>query len=200
MDLDTAKTFGPAALAFLSAMAVLFFTLRHQVNLDVLKDQRSLRDAKRERLRVNFETVLMAARTIGYAALRRRYLLEGETTESRDKATLSALQEALANIDRVRVRLVLETGTEPVLAAFDKTYGAFTELQLLSRDRIESPASVRIDEITAAEQQIQAGVANLERVMRHALDALEQPIHPGGIARWPGWVRQRLSSSGGNVR
>lgn len=181
VDIDTAKALGPAAFGFLSAMLVLFFTLRHQVNLDVLKDERGLRDAKRERLRADFETVLLAARTIAYAAQRRRYLLEGETTTGRDKEILTALRDVFTDIERARVRLVLERGTGPVLQAFTETYGAFLNLQLLSNDRLASPGSVRVEEVTAAEQQIQAGTADIERVMRQTLAALEQPIKPDGL-------------------
>ncbi len=57
--------------------ARLAFQLRHQVNLDVLKEERALRHAKRERLRAEFEKVLLAARTISFAADRRRFLFEG---------------------------------------------------------------------------------------------------------------------------
>ena len=75
MDLDTARVVIPviasavvailvASIGFTSAVVVMRRTLRHQRDLDLLKDARSLRDAKRDRLRQSFEVVLMTAITV----------------------------------------------------------------------------------------------------------------------------------------
>jgi len=45
-----------------------------------------------------------------------------------------------------------------------------------------------VGEIRAVERQIQTGVADLERAMRHTLDQLEQPIKPDSV-RLPRWLR-----------
>jgi len=190
---------GAALLAIASALTVAILNRRTQLDQDELRDARTLRDKKRERLAASYEAVLLAAITVKDILARRKVLLEGETDRSRAEMLRSALDKTLRELGHARVRLLLETDQKDVVSLFDRAYATFTGAlaadALRQRDRTGAvnPRAVEMHEFQLAEL-----VDQLELALRTALAKQEQPIRALGptsrrlCLRWP-WPLRRES-------
>lgn len=83
-------------------------------------DERSLRDAKRERLRVDYVSITYAAEGIRSAAKQLMLLERGDTPEAREERLRAQLDEATEDLGRATVRLKLEDGTQHLLDAYQR--------------------------------------------------------------------------------
>jgi hypothetical protein len=101
-----------------------------------LVDERSLRDAKRERLRRDYEDLAFAATEIQGATLELAMLWRGDTEEARNARVNERLNEATKDMGRAILRLRLE-GEEDLVARYQairSLWWEYTEL-LTSEDR-----------------------------------------------------------------
>lgn len=73
-----------------------------------LADRRSLRDQRLARLRTAFAPLLRSARVLPYVVHRRKYLVEGESQETRDARLDEQFRETLQGVDEAEVALSLE--------------------------------------------------------------------------------------------
>lgn len=92
-------------------------------------DERSLRDGKRERLRVDYVAIAWAAENFSSAAKRLMLLLAGDTPEARGQRIQEQLEDANADLGRAIVRLRLEGGTEPLVEAYRRVRGDWFQYQ-----------------------------------------------------------------------
>jgi hypothetical protein len=150
---------GGGLVALASALAVFGLTQRHQRELEILKDARALRDARRERLRASYEQTLLVTRGVRDAI--RDFPQTGEPRPLND-----AFLKAIEDVNLVRVRLTLEGEKRLLLnlnAAFMPTpWSEIPRLSQSERDKLVS--------------EIDAHNAELEAAMVASLLALEQPI------------------------
>ena len=92
----------------------------HERDQARLADERTLRDAKRERLRGDYAAIAFAAESLRGAAKQLVMLLAGDRPEDRDGRLQQQLQDATADLGRASTRLRLEEGTEPVIEAYQR--------------------------------------------------------------------------------
>lgn len=95
-----------------------------------LADQRTLRDAKRERLRGDYVALIFANNTILSASMQLMLLEAGDTTEARQGRLRDQLAQATDDLGGVIARLKLETGTEYLLEAYGRVRGLWFTYQL----------------------------------------------------------------------
>src|SRR2546428_121032 len=121
-----------AAVSQLGAFRILYVTLRSQADRareervfrerqERDADRRALRDQKRERLRRAYATVVAASLAMGQVVRESSRLLVNESRESQEARFNAMLQEALVDINRARVELMMETTGREVLDTFDNT-------------------------------------------------------------------------------
>jgi hypothetical protein len=89
-------------------------TRREQARLG---DERSLRDAKRERLRVDYVALTFAADNFLSASKQLIVIWAGDTPEERQGRIEKQLNEATQDLGRATIRLKLEEGTQSIIDA-----------------------------------------------------------------------------------
>jgi hypothetical protein len=167
---------GAAAIALVSAVTVFVLTQRHQLHQDVLKDARTLRDAKRARLRDTCEIVLHSADAMRRAAGRLSFLLSEETEESRDAELRNLFAVATEGLDRAGIRLLLDPEGAPVYAAFEEVRDAWIRFQILQGERRAGDRSVLSKDIGAERRRLEEGFTLLLQAVRSSLSPLDEPI------------------------
>lgn len=136
-------------------------------------DERSLRDAKRERLRVDYVSIAYAAESIRSASHQLMLLERGDTPEAREGRLRDLLEEATEDLGRATVRLKLEEGTQHLLDAYQQVRVLWFTYQYQAPD-----ANRRHDhrEVSETLQQIEAEVEGIIARARADLDALGKAV------------------------
>lgn len=145
-----------------------YLTQRNLWTLDVLKDARALRDAKRERLRNNYTAVLQA-----YTEL----FANMPVGPSNDEQA----QTAKEKLEQVFLQLLLEPEAEPVITQLSVFMVEKSWLSdLLDPDERIEPVGILVSAGVPAgdldSRRKYATPQDLRRAMRDSLKAFEQPI------------------------
>ncbi len=94
-----------------------------------LADERSLRDAKRERLRGDYVALTFAADNFLSASKQLAMLWAGDTPEARAERIQAQPEEATADLGRATIRLRLEEGTQSIVEAYQRVRGLWFTYQ-----------------------------------------------------------------------
>jgi hypothetical protein len=92
----------------------------HEREQGRLGDERSLRDAKRERLRADYVAVTFAADNFLSASKQLIVLWAGDTPEDRRGRIEKQLNDATEDLGRATIRLKLEEGTQSIIDAYER--------------------------------------------------------------------------------
>ena len=106
----------PALFLLVAVLGVAYLSQARQGKADKNQDQRTLRDAKRERLREAYKEILTTA--LSLEKLAGVYAWLGGRPEYQ-KGLDSELNETMKDLDRELVTLILESDASHVMAMFD---------------------------------------------------------------------------------
>lgn len=139
-----------------------------------LADARSLRDAKRERLRGDYFAVAYAADTLGGVAKELSVRWSGETEDARNERLNKQLADATDELGRAMLRLRLEEGTQPMVESFQRLRAAwftYSDYEVRRFPRDHSFAA-----LAGALSTIGSEVDGIIAMARADLDALGKPV------------------------
>jgi hypothetical protein len=147
---------------------------KHEAAQARVADERSLRDAKRERLRGDLVAISLAADTIHHVGMELVTLFRGETEESRDERLNETLKTATENLAAPMMRLRLEEGTQPLLDSFQSIRSLWFLYADWDVPRAKESGDYQeaIDTIT----KISAQSSSVLVEAKSQLDALSQPM------------------------
>jgi hypothetical protein len=148
---------------------------QHEREGSRLADERSLRDAKRERLRRDYEHVAFAADTIRGAANELLALFRGDTVDERNERINQRLADATEELARPILRLRLEVGTEPIIEHYQALRAAWFEYSDYWLPRLEREQR-GYSEIATLLERISANVNAILDKAKADLDTLSRPI------------------------
>jgi ribosomal protein L12E/L44/L45/RPP1/RPP2 len=125
-----------------------------------------------------WRTWSLTDRFMGQAvAERSRLFTTTASGESTDDRVAGILKEALVDINRARVELMLDAEGQEVLDVFQNVvFDAFTDFSQAWAARAESPASVTAGELAGHRERLQEGLKALVQSARSHLAQLEQVI------------------------
>ena len=134
-----------------------------------LVDERSLRDAKRERLRVDYVALTFAADNFLSASKQLITLWAGDTEEERGLRIHAQLEGATEDIVRAMIRLKLEEGTQSITDAYLRVRGLWFDYQVqvpdADRKHDHSEVATTLGKMEAeVEHIIVAARADLDRL------------------------------------
>jgi hypothetical protein len=176
---DVATALGAAFVASIltitGSLLVARYQARRAADQGRLADQRLLRDAKRERLRRDYEDVAFAADTIRGAANELSALFRGDTVDERNERINRRLADATEELARPILRLRLEVGTEPIIEHYQALRAAWFEYTDYWLPRLEGKDRV-YGEIATVLGRISASVSAILDKAKADLDALSRPI------------------------
>jgi hypothetical protein len=160
-------------------------TQRQQWQRDLAADARGLRNARLERLRTAYATLIEAASTFQAIALYRSATYEGQGTkwgtewlklnETHIQRFEEALEPAIEAGRKAQVTLMLESGfkmAEEVHSEYLKARSALPELELA----IHQAAEKRNRKLPDTANIISNAIQNLQKAARTHLAELEKPI------------------------
>jgi len=144
-------------------------------------DARQLRDARRERLRQSYETLVLAAITGNEMVRHTQFVLSSdETVEARDARLGKMISEAWKGIDAARIALMLESDGREVLDVFDRDLSQpYTRFRIAYGIDQKAKGSIGHQEFDRLRDQVAAGVERVVESARARLDALQQVIVTG---------------------
>lgn len=131
-------------------------------------DERSLRDAKRERIRRDYEDIAFAATEIQGATVQISFLDAGDTEDARNARVNDRLNEATKGLGRAILRLQLE-GVEELVQSYQ-------EVRTLWYDFTSDLAQKKYGGVAETLTKMQAAVESILKKTRADLDALSKPI------------------------
>jgi hypothetical protein len=143
---------------------------------DRRKDERQLRDAKRERVRSAYTELLVTARFVlqRAKAMGWLYSLAGMTQKVEQE-----VEQEFAALERSLASLLLESDAKGIVEIFEQTRKTFGEYMAVLARGIEAarqagdkPATALLGALTELERR----VPELEEMARRHLSSLEQPI------------------------
>ncbi len=156
--------------------AVLGFAYLGQIRqgrADKNADQRSLRDAKRERLRAAYREILTTA--LSLEKLAGVYAWLGGRPEYQ-KGLDAELNETMKDLDRELVTLALESDATHVMGMFDEVREAFTRYRLHVVSKTTDPDFSTYRSLGEELEKLKKVVPELVDSARNHLSELEQPI------------------------
>lgn len=161
------------ATSFTLVGGVILFLLnrRHQLRQDVLKDQRALRDAKRERLTRTYEATLLAA--VGmqhYTSVLRTRPVGWDLNQE-----MQSLEALFKDADLASARLLVEADATLVAREFEDLFRSFTALRNALSERTQDP-QVLLSPIQDLEQKFMAVFAGLRAAIHESLQPLNESI------------------------
>jgi hypothetical protein len=113
-------------------------------------DERSLRDAKRERLRGDYVAVAWAAENFGSAAKQLGMLWAGDTPEARNQRIQEQLNDANTDLGRAMLRLRMEEGTQPIVDAYQRVRGNWFQYEWQVPEADRSHDHTKVAELLVA--------------------------------------------------
>lgn len=128
---------------------------------DEMAYQRSVHDAKVERIRSRFVEIAYAAQVFKDAGKRMDVLWAGETVEERDAEINAQVQEATTNLGRALTSLRLEFGVEHVLDRFEETRRAFVGVQVITQANARRPGTYEIGKLIKTLNELESGTKAL---------------------------------------
>jgi hypothetical protein len=143
----------------------------HDRELSRLADERSLRDAKRERLRGDYEDLAFAATEIQGATAQLAMLWRGDTEEARDARVNERLEDATKDLSRAALRLRLE-GDEDLVARYQAVRSLWWEYTYLLAANDDHQ---RFGKISDTLTELGARVEAILEQTRTTLDDLSRP-------------------------
>jgi len=159
-------------LALAGVLITQWFVIRNERR----KDEQALRDAKRERLRAIFESLISAATTMhvvtGELLLRR----DDETAEQREERLNILIAKTQRDLTRSVIRAHLETEVDSAVQAMDRIFGAFKDFIADWRLRESDPSSVPAASLGTLRRNIEVDIQSLENIAQHHLTSLDHPI------------------------
>lgn len=156
--------------------AVLGFAYLGQVRqskADKNADQRQLRDAKRERLRVAYMEILTTA--LSLEKLAGVYAWLGGRPEYQ-KGLDAELNETMKDLDRELVTLMLESDASHVMGMFDEVREAFSRYRLHVVSKTTEPDFTTYRSLGEELEKLKKVVPDLVDSARNHLTSLESPI------------------------
>ena len=146
--------------------------------LEVDADARQLRDARRERLRRSYQTLVLAAITGSEMVRHTQFVLStDETVERRDQRLGKMVSEAWKGIDEARIALMLESDGREVLDVFDKELNQpFMRFRIAYGVDQQAKGSIGHEEFDRLIGMVADGVDRVVVTARTRLDALQQVI------------------------
>jgi hypothetical protein len=135
-------------------------------------DERSLRDAKRERLRGDYVAISFAAENIIGASMQLVTMFAGDTAEARAERVQAQLEDATADLGRALTRLKLEEA-QAIVDAYQRVRALWFTYQYQAAE-----ADARHDhtEVSETLQKMQAEVGSIITSAKADLDRLGKPI------------------------
>ena len=146
-------------------------------------DNRHLRDRRADRLRATFKPLLHIAETRAEAIHRQKFVMEGETVESRDAGVADAIRQSMEGYTQAIVAVQLEPRIGAGIAElFQETYRAWAAYQaeISIRATVAAQGAPRLDTASLEwkEKTANDSVETLHAAMLKLLDELEQPMPP----------------------
>lgn len=144
----------------------------HDRELSRLADERSLRDAKRERLRRDYEDLAFAATEIQGSTVQLAMLWRGDTEEARNARVNERLDEATKDLGRAILRLRLE-GDEDLVTRYQAVralWWEYTDLLAAKDDR------KRFGKISETLTKLEPTVEAILGRTRTTLNELSRPL------------------------
>jgi hypothetical protein len=161
-----------------TAFGGVWLAQKKQAHQEYLKDQRALRDQKRDRLRALYEKALWAGQAFKHCEQRRMYVFAGETVDQRDESLRKFLAQATKDLDEVQVSLMLDEDGRTILKHLQAVIDGCREY----RQIIESPYQHRqedgitLDDLPKIWEKVEANLKALEETALAHLEELETPI------------------------
>ena len=171
MSAETATVLAAALsaslLTLLGSFLVADFQAKRTVEAARVADARSLRDAKRERLRGDYVPVAYAADAILSASKQLGVLWAGDTIEDRNARLETQLADATDDLRLAVIHLRLETDTQSIIDAYERVRGHWFQLewQVPEADRQHDHSQV-LATLTALEADVE-GIIILARSQLH---------------------------------
>jgi hypothetical protein len=131
-------------------------------------DERNLRDARRERIRRDYEDVSFAATEMQGATVQISWLDAGDTEEARNARVNDRLKEATKDLGRAILRLQLE-GVEELVESYQ-------EVRTLWYDFTSDLAQKKYGDVSKTLTKMQATVTSILDKTRADLGDLSKPI------------------------
>ncbi len=130
---------------------------------------RTLKDAKRDRLRQVYAKVLHAALMYQKALAEMQFLM-GETLEERNKRISAYLANVMTEMEKSKVDLMLEEPDDSVLAVFYEVQDAFIAYTQSIQTNKAVHGSVSIQELISYKKKADETVKKLKTILFDSLD------------------------------
>lgn len=163
------------ALGALITGAVSLLSLLVQQRLGKDQDARNLRDAKRGRLGADYVELLHAGGAIQRSVHELHFVLSNETVEERDNRLSKMVGDAVADINRVRIRLRLE-GENPAVDLFDKLLVAATQYRSGLAVNAQHHGTVTLTEFNRLGEDVSRALESLGAAAESRLSQLEEGL------------------------
>jgi hypothetical protein len=147
--------------------------LDHNLERDQARvaDERALRDAKRERLRRDYEDLAFAATEIRGSTAQLAMLWAGDTEEARNARVNERLEEAERDMGRAILRLRLE-GEEDLVARYQEIRSLWWEYTYL----LTSEEHKKYGKISETLTKLEPAVEAILQKTRSTLEDLSRPL------------------------
>jgi len=163
-------------LALVSAIVSILATSRVQRRQQADTHRRAREDARQDRIRDAYMTVLRAALTYNQVAAEQSVLRVGDTVESRNQrhqVTLTSLAETLTTADLV---LRLEDNDPEILALFSTLMKAYTGYMTGRELNAYQPGSIDLPELEKEQRVMFESMNALTLKMRQRLGSNRLPM------------------------
>lgn len=151
-------------------------TAERQLEIDRLADQRRMRDAKRDRVRAAAKALLEAAVTMNDTLVDQQFLTAAETERQRDARLLERWRRVMPTANAALLELSLDIDTDEVLHTFGEIRSAYQRCLSGLATNDEVPNTVPVSEIAKHRDDVSAGVARLQDLLRQRTSELETAI------------------------
>ena len=145
----------------------------NQMNREKLSYERSIKDAKRERLRNAYKVILNAAEEYLSVLTQLNSLMGEETLEERNKRLDASLRKALEGMNEVMIDITLEDVGSNVKAIFSDIKQAFTDYTIGLSINADFPGTTSVAKLTELKNTARNKVIELTEAMRQNLKELE---------------------------
>jgi hypothetical protein len=160
---------GSAGVGAVASLLGVVFSGRIQRGHQTAAARRQAAAADHERLRGDYAALLALAQVWVRITKESSFVMQGETTETRDARLASLLGSAAPPAQSARIRLAMESTASDVVSAYDATWDAYLEYRLSQSD----PAGLeRAEHIRKSVTALENAVKRLEDSARKHLTSL----------------------------
>ncbi len=146
---------------------------KNQMEREKLAYERSIKDAKRERLRNAYKVVFNTAEEYLSVLAQLDSLLEGETKEERNKRLDTSLRKALDGMNEAMIDITLEDVGTNIKTIFSDIKQNFTAYTISMRTNAEFPGTTSLKELTEMKNTARNKMKELTEAMQQNLKELE---------------------------